>query len=159
MTGSVIQRSLTPQVVSMVSCSPPICTTGTPGTRDPDTNTYSFSGGLDSTPHIINPIGLPSFLDPNFPWFSVGSFIWTGTGSPLFGVTAEGNIMNPAIPFSPFSPIFTTIGRANNSSVSVIYTYEAAPVVASVPISSALPLFLTGLIGLGLVVRRQNRTS
>jgi|GEM_PF-2837559 len=131
-------------------------TPGSPGTRLPVTNTYSFAGGLDSRPRIIDPIGLPPFPDPDFPGFSVSPFEWNGSGSGNFGVTADGFLDPPFLPTLGTS-IFPTIGSATNGSVSVIYTYEAA--LAVVPVPSATWLFLTGLIGLGLIARRQNRAA
>ncbi len=85
----------------------------------------------------------------------MGPFIWDGSGNGLFGVTADGFLDPPFLPTLGTS-IFPTIGRATNGSASVVYTYEAAA-PAVIPVPSTLPLFMTGLIGLGLIARRKSR--
>ena len=88
-------------------------------------------------------------------------FVFSFSGAPtIFGVSVDGSSnFNPvSFSFTANSLTFDLKGLTVNTQSNLVFDFTLADVVAT-PLPAALPLFATGLAGLGWLARRRRKQA
>ena len=96
------------------------------------------AAGIGVSP--LTPIAIMDTFNSAFATYALG----------VIGPTSGSSFIVPGVPFATGSGAFVLNSMGDT-------TFTATPGVSAVPLPAALPLFATGLVGLGLLGRRRKK--